>query len=95
MARKIHSVSLSEAQSAWLDENPEVSLSQIAQIGVDRHKEIQETSGYFKQNKELYQRIEKIMEVVQRQRDFMEKHGLIEEFIKSELKGGDNETYKR
>jgi len=78
---KQHSITLKVQQSEWLDEHPEVSLSQIAQVGVDRQKELFESSLQFKENKALRERIAKMAETIQLMANFHIFKGLSDEYF--------------
>ncbi len=75
-------ITIKKVQEEWLMEHPEVNLSQIAQVGIDRHKEIFESSLAQKENQGLRERIAKIMETVNHQSEFILKKGLSDEYLR-------------
>jgi len=80
----LKSVTIKKHHQEWLDEHPEIGLSQIVQVGIERQREIFEAGMQHKENKLLRERIEKIMQVLERQREFIEERGLLNEFLEKE-----------
>ena len=74
-------ITVTKQHFEWLEEHPEVSLSKIAQVGIDRQKEIFESSLQFKENKALRERIEKLGQTMQSMANFHIFKGLSDEYF--------------
>ena len=79
MTSKIHTISLNNEQSLFLQENSEYSLSKIAQVGIneimERHKIVQKDVDIQKK------RSEKLQNYVLKLTTFIEKIGQWEKFL--------------
>ena len=75
------SITINQPQEDWLEEHPEVNLSQIAQVGIDRQKELFESSLQFKENKALRARIELLAKVISNQSKFIQKMELSDLYL--------------
>ena len=85
MGTHISSISLKEKHYRWLEEKKnlgaKVSLSSITQNAIDELIE-QEQIGIIASNKELRRRIEALAKHNEHSRDFIERKGLTDEYIK-------------
>jgi len=76
-----HAITISEAQERFLRENPQLSLSKLAQQGLDAlMKDYNKTDlkGFLNNERAKAQRITETME---KMRDFIDKKGLMDDFF--------------
>jgi hypothetical protein len=79
MARKIRSVSLSEEQCNWLDRHENISLSDICQAEIERLIQIEKSLEPSNINS---QRLEDLRNQLYKRVDFIEKKGLMDDYLK-------------
>lgn len=79
---KVHSISITDEDSKWLSENEYIKLSKICQEAIRHAREVENQSVSHEENKMLRERIESIMNTVRAFRDFIEKNGLMDDYLK-------------
>jgi len=82
MSRKIRTISLPEDLDKWLDENEHIILSKIVQEVLRHQIELQNQSVQYGENKGLRERLNAVMSQLQKRVEFIEKKGLMDEYLK-------------
>jgi len=78
----IRSVSITDAQNQFLIENPQLSLSNICQEGINQAIIFENSQATTKENDSLRKRIEMILVELKDRIEFIEKKGLMDEYLK-------------
>lgn len=82
MVTKIRSISISEDLAHFLDENPYLSLSTICQDAIRQQIRYSQQDATTSENRSLKQRLEQMREQLMKRVEFIEKKGLMDEFLK-------------
>jgi len=82
--RKIHSISLTEEQSNWLDRQKDIKLSLICQKEIDNMMAIEKSMIPSVATSMHQERINSLMKTIYQFRDFLEKKQLLDEYLKGD-----------
>jgi len=84
--RKLHSISLKEEQSNWINRHENIQLSIICQKEIDNLMNLEKSMQPNVTNSMHQERIASLMKTIYQFRDFLESKNLMDEFLKGDVK---------